>query len=447
METTRNLDLPYILPSQAQKHVTHNEALDLLDAMVQISVQSRNLSGPPATPVDGSRYIVASPGAGAWSGHEGEIAMAVENAWVFHAPRPGWLAWITDEAVLAVFSDTQWSNATSADLAAVDKMSINAAIADETNRLAVRSPATLLDHEGTDHQLKLNKNTAADTASLLFQSAYSGHAELGLAGDNQFRLKVSEDGLAWNEAMRCEAATGELLAGGLWVSRYLMQNVLPDSGRFNGAGNNTVFSGVAYVEPTYLAPVGGASFAPHAKFIHDNNDYGGTAGTLDPEIRSLIDHLRPADARRYGPEWYALRMTQAPAAASESQVIGGQAYGLVCTNTFTAMPVRYSVGYYLRVTSGAAAIRVNSSTASRAAVDGVPVPAGPGASPVVINPADGWKHIALQAQPNKFGYEYAAFQLLASGNAETLLALPVILFGHVEIDPLQGVFMNGRMFG
>ena len=37
-DITTHLLLPYILAAQAQKHVTHNEALRLLDAMVQLSV-------------------------------------------------------------------------------------------------------------------------------------------------------------------------------------------------------------------------------------------------------------------------------------------------------------------------------------------------------------------------------------------------------------------------
>lgn len=32
MDSSPNLQLPYIMPSQAQKHVTHNEALRTLDA-------------------------------------------------------------------------------------------------------------------------------------------------------------------------------------------------------------------------------------------------------------------------------------------------------------------------------------------------------------------------------------------------------------------------------
>ena len=61
MDQTPNLKLPYILPSQAQKHVTHNEALRLLDAVVHLSVRSRSRNDAPETPTGGDRYLVAAP--------------------------------------------------------------------------------------------------------------------------------------------------------------------------------------------------------------------------------------------------------------------------------------------------------------------------------------------------------------------------------------------------
>ena len=39
-ETTPNLNLPFIMPAQAQKHVTHNEAIELLDAIVQLTLEN-----------------------------------------------------------------------------------------------------------------------------------------------------------------------------------------------------------------------------------------------------------------------------------------------------------------------------------------------------------------------------------------------------------------------
>ena len=82
------------------------------------------------------------------------------------------------------------------------------ATADAANRLAVASPASLFSHEGSDHRLKVNKATEADTASVLFQTGFSGRAEFGLAGDDDWHVKVSADGSDWHEAIVVDRATG-----------------------------------------------------------------------------------------------------------------------------------------------------------------------------------------------------------------------------------------------
>ena len=51
-----NLNLPLMQASQAQKHVTHNEALNILDTAAQLSVQSSSVTTPPVA-VDGDRYL------------------------------------------------------------------------------------------------------------------------------------------------------------------------------------------------------------------------------------------------------------------------------------------------------------------------------------------------------------------------------------------------------
>ena len=60
MAETVHLGLPLLEASQAQKHVTHNEALLLLDAAIQLSVVSRAIANPPALPEEGDRYLVAA---------------------------------------------------------------------------------------------------------------------------------------------------------------------------------------------------------------------------------------------------------------------------------------------------------------------------------------------------------------------------------------------------
>lgn len=68
---------------------------------------------------------------------------------------------------------------------------------DAINRLSVKSAAALFDNAGAGTQLKINKTAAGDTASLLYQTGYSGRAEAGLCGDDRFHLKTSVDGAVW----------------------------------------------------------------------------------------------------------------------------------------------------------------------------------------------------------------------------------------------------------
>src|SRR5262245_66559721 len=109
METTDNLGLPYIVAAQAQKHVTHNEALRALDALFHLSVLDKDLTVPPASPVAGDRYIVAAGAGGAWSGQAGKVAAWQDGAWAFHAPHEGWLAWVADEDRLYAWRPGGWT--------------------------------------------------------------------------------------------------------------------------------------------------------------------------------------------------------------------------------------------------------------------------------------------------------------------------------------------------
>ena len=208
MDSSPNLDLPYLIAAQAQKHVTHNEALRVLDAVVQLRVLDKDLATPPGSPADGDRYIVAASPTGAWTGHAGSIAAWQDGAWAFHAPREGWLAWVADEDRLYAHSGTAWTEFTSPGTGA-PRWGVNTA-ADTTNRLAVKSVASLFDNAGAGHQQKINKAAAGDTASTLYQTAASGRAELGLAGDDDFHVKVSPDGSAWTEALSIDRTSGAL---------------------------------------------------------------------------------------------------------------------------------------------------------------------------------------------------------------------------------------------
>lgn len=211
MSNSANLGLPFIEAAQAQKHVTHNEAVRGLDALVQLSVIDRDLSVPPTSPSDGDRYLVASGASGDWLGQDANISAWQDGIWVFYPPKAGWLCWVGDEDSLISWDGAAWVDALAAigSITGLAILGINTT-ADATNRLSVSSPAVLLSHEGAGHQLKINKNAATDTASVLFQTGFSGRAEMGLTGDDDYHFKVSSDGAVWNEAIVIARTTGEV---------------------------------------------------------------------------------------------------------------------------------------------------------------------------------------------------------------------------------------------
>ena len=209
-DISANLSLPYIQPSQAQKHVTHNEGMRRLDALVQLAVTSATQSTPPGVPADGDRYVLPISANGAWAGHAGELAVYEGTAWAFYIPQSGWVAWVVDAGESLVFDGSQWGPLLSTpDLQNLDLVGIQTT-ADATNRLAVASAATLLTHAGAGHQVKVNKAAPADTASLLFQTNWSGRAEMGTAGTDDFTIKMSADGATFNTAFSSNATTGEV---------------------------------------------------------------------------------------------------------------------------------------------------------------------------------------------------------------------------------------------
>jgi hypothetical protein len=198
-DTTTKLALPFILPAQAQKHVTHNEALQRLDALVQLVITS-SLPSPPTDPVDGQIHSLITPATGSWSGREGMLALFQDGIWIFIAPRAGWTAAFLDEKRLKLFDGTDWIEQPLPSEAQFERLGI-AATPDSYNRLSLASPASLFNHAGDSHRLTINKSGTAETASLIFQSNWQGRAELGLAGEDRFSLKVNGDVTGWRQAV------------------------------------------------------------------------------------------------------------------------------------------------------------------------------------------------------------------------------------------------------
>ncbi|MCT2539649.1 DUF2793 domain-containing protein [Sedimentimonas flavescens] len=203
-DTSAILGLPYIMPSQAQKHVTHNEALRHLDVIVQLAVVAFDATTPPAVPVAGTVHALGPGATGAWAGQvAGTLAAYLDGVWNFFAPQDGWIAAAGDD--VRAYAGGEWVRVGATQM--LEGLGIGTT-SDATNRLSVAADATLLSHAGAGHQLKLNKAGSGDTCSLLFQSNWAGHAEMGLVGDTDFAIKTSADGVSFTPALRLNAASG-----------------------------------------------------------------------------------------------------------------------------------------------------------------------------------------------------------------------------------------------
>jgi Protein of unknown function (DUF2793) len=216
METTGRLELPLITPSQAQKHVTHNEALTLLDGIVHLVVTASGLLAPPVGAPINAVYLTGSPASGAWVGEENRLALNTDAGWRFAAPVRGMIGLFIADNSVRIFDGGNWTPIGSY-LGALNpsQLGVNTS-ADAINKLAVRSNAALFtalnagDGGNGDLQIKLNKEAAGDTASLIYQNGFSGRAEIGLAGDDNLSFKVSPNGSAWQTAITIDRTTAQV---------------------------------------------------------------------------------------------------------------------------------------------------------------------------------------------------------------------------------------------
>lgn len=105
---TPRLNTPYIISTQSQKEVTHNMALNMLDALVQSVVETATLSVPPVSPVEGGLWLVGSGATGDWASHDNELAQFIGGVWQFHLPFEGMLVWLKDDDVMARYVAGLW---------------------------------------------------------------------------------------------------------------------------------------------------------------------------------------------------------------------------------------------------------------------------------------------------------------------------------------------------
>ena len=268
--TSTHLLLPFLLASQAQKHVTHNEALRLLDGLVQLAVLDRDFTAPPGSPADGDRYIVASGATGVWAGWDGSVAYWVDGACMRLVPRTGWRAWVEDEDTLLVFDGSVWTAPLPSALQNLSLLGIGT-MADASNPFSAKLNAALwtaktVAEGGTgDLFYTMNKESAGDDLGLTLQTGFVTKALLGLFGSDKLRLAVSADGSSFFDGLIVDNANGIVDQPRLprfkgytnfdnyvplttWTKIAINNTEVNDQGAFDAANNRFV----APVAGTYL---------------------------------------------------------------------------------------------------------------------------------------------------------------------------------------------------
>lgn len=275
-DRSARLGLPYLAAGQMQKHVTLNEALTRLDALVQAAVVSGTTMVQPTTPQDGDLYILPDDAAGSAWGIQptGTLMRAEGGGWTVVPVQNGMIVLIQDAEELVLREAGDWlplgqrlgavqglerlGLGTTADVANPFSAKLNKAL-----WTALEAGA------GGDGDLRmtLNKETSVDVLSLLFQSGWSGRAELGLVGDDDLVLKVSADGALWREALRVERSTGRPIFP-LGATRRALQV-------FSANGTYAVPAWARSVEAVVVAGGGGGGAGG---FGPSGSRYGGGGG-------------------------------------------------------------------------------------------------------------------------------------------------------------------------
>ncbi|MGV6800686.1 MAG: DUF2793 domain-containing protein [bacterium] len=215
MSNTPRLGLSYLLAAQAQKHVTVNESLRRLDAVVQLAVLSDSQLSQPLSPQESDAYILPLGKSGVdWDSFTDQaVAIFQDGAWMEIIVPDGTIAHIADLDSHKYFNAGAWQLLKAGLPEQLPRFGVNAS-PDATNRLSVKAEAELLSHDDVtpgsgDARKIINKANAGNTASVVFQTGYSGRAEFGLTGNDDFALKVSADGTNFTQALTIDNSNGQ----------------------------------------------------------------------------------------------------------------------------------------------------------------------------------------------------------------------------------------------
>lgn len=82
-----NNSIPFVPENTIDPAAGLNEAINTIDALVQLLVVSVGTNAPPGSPAVGARYIVGTSPTGAWSGQSNKLARWLDGTWSFFNAR------------------------------------------------------------------------------------------------------------------------------------------------------------------------------------------------------------------------------------------------------------------------------------------------------------------------------------------------------------------------
>ncbi len=212
-DISSSLSLPFIQPSQAQKHVTHNEALRILDVVTQLGVAADDLTTPPAAPLEGTRYIVDASATGDWADHDSEVALFETDTWRFFVPRAGWRAYVINRDAMVVYDGAEWVDLESPELEEIETFGLGMTTLPGTPfsakiNAALWTALYAADGGTGDMMVTLNKETTGDDTGFVFQRDFQTRGLFGIFGSDDLRLATSADGANFLDGLIVNSATG-----------------------------------------------------------------------------------------------------------------------------------------------------------------------------------------------------------------------------------------------
>ncbi|MGD9982086.1 MAG: DUF2793 domain-containing protein [Hyphomonadaceae bacterium] len=272
-DQTTNLHLPYLQSGQAQKHVTVNESLTLLDALVQLSAVSATTAEQPSTPADGAVYLLPPGKTGAaWGGMaDGALAHHRAGAWSAIAPHEGFVCWVSDADKLLIYSGSAWL---------------------ETGNALTRAIATL----SADGFVARTSASAAAARALTAGAGISISNGNGVAGNPTIAIDTAAS-LTWTGAMVLQGG----FTSGNWITaqhadaRIYLNDTTPSSGRsflLRSSGSTLQFHDISAGAERARFDASG-HFVPGA----DNTYNLGSASLRLKEVFAATGAINTSDAR------------------------------------------------------------------------------------------------------------------------------------------------------